>query len=217
MSTEYHKIQTVFKRDPATHHKTLLEGDWTLPEFEYLANNPWVFTEKVDGTNIRVDFINTGGGDILFGGRTDAAQIPATLLKALQEQFAPLKEKLFEMFPNSKLCLYGEGYGAKIQKGGGNYRQDQGFVLFDVKIGDWWLQRQDVEDIAEDLGIEVVPVIGEGTLHEMVEMARAGITSTWGNFQAEGIVARPKIELKTRSGHRLITKIKCKDFHKVAA
>lgn len=25
-------------------------------------------------------------------------------------------------------CLYGEGYGAKIQKGGGNYRADQDFV-----------------------------------------------------------------------------------------
>ena len=30
--------------------------------------------------------------------------------------------------------MYGEGYGAKIQKGGGNYRQDQDFVLFDVLL-----------------------------------------------------------------------------------
>jgi len=31
-------------------------------------------------------------------------------------------------------------------------------------------------------------------------------------FQAEGIVARPKVELLSRTGERIITKIKHKDF-----
>jgi hypothetical protein len=53
---EYHKIQTIFKRDMTNKAKSLFEGRWTMPEFEYLANNTWVFTEKVDGTNIRVIF-----------------------------------------------------------------------------------------------------------------------------------------------------------------
>ena len=35
----YPKIHTVFKRDPATKHKTLLEGEYSLPEFAYLAGN----------------------------------------------------------------------------------------------------------------------------------------------------------------------------------
>ena len=74
------------------------------------------------------------------------------------------------------------------------------------------LQRVDVEDVAAKLGIDVVPIIGEGTLHDAVTRAKAGIRSAWGDFQAEGIVARPKTELKTRSGHRLIAKIKCRDF-----
>ena len=46
---EYHKIQTVFKRDPATNFKTLLEYDWSESEFGFLADNDWVWTEKVDG------------------------------------------------------------------------------------------------------------------------------------------------------------------------
>ena len=29
---EYHKIQTIFKRDMERNGKTLLEGQWTLPE-----------------------------------------------------------------------------------------------------------------------------------------------------------------------------------------
>jgi len=54
---EFHKIQTIYKRDPATKHRTLVEGDFSLPEFGFLQNNAWVFTEKVDGTNnVRVIF-----------------------------------------------------------------------------------------------------------------------------------------------------------------
>lgn len=206
---EYHKIQTIFKRDMQNNAKTLLEGQWTLPEFEFLQNNTWVFTEKVDGTNIRVMF---NGEKITFGGKTDNAQIPATLGTRLNETFLPLAPIFAEVFSGGDVCLYGEGYGAKIQKGGGNYRPDQDFVLFDVKVGDWWLQRADVEDVAAKLGLEIVPIIGEGTLHDAILWARRGITSIWGNFQAEGIVARPKVELTARNGKRIITKIKCCDF-----
>jgi hypothetical protein len=191
-----------------TKNKTLIDGEWTTPEFEYLANNKWMFTEKVDGTNIRVMLRS---GAVTFGGRTDAAHIPAQLATRLNETFLPRADKMAEIF-RCDACLYGEGYGAKIQKGGGNYRPDQDFVLFDVRIGEWWLQRADVEDAAEKLGIGVVPVIGDGTLYDAIALVRDGFESAWGNFEAEGIVARPQVELKTRSGHRIITKIKCRDF-----
>lgn len=206
---EYHKIQTVYKRDPATKHKTLLEGDFSLPEFGFLRNNEWVFTEKVDGTNVRVIF---DGGEITFGGKTDRAQVPAVLMNRLNEKFLSKTDRFREIFGDNRVCLYGEGYGAKVQKGGGKYRPDQDFVLFDVKIEEWWLQRHDVEDIAEKSGIDTVPVIGTGTLREMVEMARAGFKSQWGDFMAEGVVARPAVELRSRNGERIITKIKYQDF-----
>ena len=205
---EYHKIQTVFMRDPATNHKTLLEGQYSLPEFGYLKDNVWVFTEKVDGTNIRVMFDGTA---LTFGGKTDAAQIPAVLVARLNERFLPQLSVFQEKFPDG-VCLYGEGYGAKIQSGGGNYRQDQDFVLFDVKVGEWWLERENVEDVGAALSLDIVPILRSDTLSKMVEMARHGFVSTWGNFTAEGIVARPATELRTRNGHRIITKIKHKDF-----
>jgi hypothetical protein len=208
---QYHKIQTVYKRDPETKYKTLLEGKYSLPEFEYLKDCEWAFTEKVDGTNIRVMLADWGEGfgEVLFGGKTDRAQIPAGLVNHLKGTFT--KEKLADVF-DSDTCLYGEGFGAKIQKGGGNYSSDQQFVLFDVKVGDWWLKREDIEDIAEKLRIPVVPIIGIGNLQAMAERCRSGFNSTWGDFRAEGIVARPLTELFTRSGQRVITKLKCKDF-----
>lgn len=204
---EYHKIQSIFNRN-LIGDKKLIEGDWTWLEFEYLARNPWEFTEKVDGTNIRVGFEN---GTVVYGGRTASAQIPAKLVARLNERFLPLVSKIPTMFGNNSLTLFGEGYGPKIQSGD-KYRTDQDFVLFDIRINDAWLPRSAVQNIATLLDLDTVPIIGEGTLYDAVAMVKQGFQSVWGNFQAEGIVARPKIELSTRAGARIITKIKCKDF-----
>lgn len=210
--TEYHKIQTVFMRDPATKHKTLLPGQWSLPEFGYLAGNEWEWTEKVDGTNIRVIVDCDGDGNaagVRYGGKTDNAQIPTKLLQRLRERFdnsVPLREL-------GPCVLYGEGYGAGIQSGG-TYRPDQDFILFDVNICGWWLARDNVNDIGAKLGVPCVPVIRRGTLLEAVEQVRSGFGSYVGNGIAEGLVMRPVCELRSRSGERIIAKIKHKDFAK---
>jgi len=204
---EYHKIHTIFKRDQKTNK--IIEGSYSLPEIEFLKDNHWVWTEKVDGTNIRVQF---NGTDVTFGGKTDNAQIPAFLVTRLNNLFMTIeqRQKLKETFPEGG-CLYGEGYGAKIQSGG-NYKQTQDFVLFDVKVGDWWLRREDCQEIAIKLGIDIVPISFEGTIPQAIEHVRAGLTSSWGNFIAEGLVGRPAVELKSRNGERIITKIKHRDF-----
>lgn len=214
----YPKIHTIYKRDPGNRNKTLLEDQYSLPEFEYLANNEWVFTEKVDGTNIRIMWENDR---VTFGGKTDNAAIPATLTNCLRDTF-PDAEKFVEAFPDVAesfrqlnpigVCLYGEGYGSKIQKGGGKYRPDQDFVLFDVLLDGWWLRRDDVVDVASKMGLGVVPEILRGTLDEGVALVRGGFDSAWGDFQAEGVVAKPFVEMKTRGGEPIITKIKCRDF-----
>ncbi|HUX79298.1 MAG TPA: RNA ligase family protein [Alphaproteobacteria bacterium] len=204
----YCKIQTVFKRDPETKFKTLLEGDYSIPAFEYLKDNEWMFTEKIDGTNSRVCLSE---GRVTFGGRTDNSQIPAFLILKLMELFPA--EKMAEVFPDGEACLYGEGYGAKIQKGGGNYISDGcGFILFDVMCGDWWLERDNIEDVANKLGIPVVPIIGHGTLLDAVERTREGFKSIVGDCIAEGIVMRPDVVLYDRNGKRILSKIKNKDF-----
>lgn|SRR5574341_497754 len=205
---EYHKIQTVFLRDPATNYKTLLVGEYARPEFGYLAQNEWAFTEKVDGTNIRVMW---DGQAVRYGGKTERASIPASLLARLQDLFDDIIPVAYPELDN--LCLYGEGYGAKIQAGGENYKADGAdFVLFDVQIGGLWLERENIADVAARLGIRVVPIIGRGTLWGAVSIAQQGFTSTWGEFPAEGLVMRPMVELQDRRGERIIAKIKTKDF-----
>lgn len=206
---EYHKIVTVFERDPNTNFKSLIEGKWAEPEFAFLSDNEWTFTEKIDGTNIRVMW---DGKTVTFGGKTDAAQIHASLITWLQQKFyAGAMEKIFD----GPICLYGEGFGAKIQKGGGNYiKAHVEFSLFDVRSGEVWLERNNVEDIAKRLEIKIVPIVGSGSLIDAIEMTRQGFNSAWGKFPAEGLVMRPMVELLNRRGHRIITKIKTKDFWK---
>lgn len=208
----YHKIKTVFKRDPENKYKTLLHGEFALPEFEYLKDNQWIFTEKVDGTNIRVMW-NHKESILNFGGKTSRAEIPKHLLNQLLDMFAG---KFKIPYADVSMCLYGEGYGYKIQKGGKYISNATSFVLFDVKVGEWWLQQKDVVDVAFKLNIDVVPVVGIGTLYRMVEIVKSGFNSHWGDFKAEGLVARPYVELKARNGQRIITKIKYKDFNNVS-
>jgi len=204
------KIQTIFKRDMSKKGALVL-GQYSQLEFEYLKDNEWIFTEKVDGTNVRIEWIKDVG--IKIGGRTDNAQMPIFLIDRLNELFLPANEVFKNIDKADCLTLYGEGYGAGIQKGGGNYKSDGvDFILFDVLVDSWWLRRKDVEDVAEKLGIDVVPIIGFGNLAHAIDMAQSGFVSRWGDFQAEGIVLRPSCELKTRAGHRIITKIKHKDF-----
>jgi len=204
--SEYHKIQSLYLRDPATKHKTFLEGQYSLPEFAYLKNNHWVATEKVDGTNVRI-YWDAQTKTVTFNGRTKDAQMPTALF-----------QKLTEMFPASRfpfehsLTLYGEGYGAKIQKGGGDYIPDGcGFILFDVFCG-CWLERPNVEDIASKLDIPIAPILYQGNLALMVEVCKAGFPSKLRKSAPEGLVIRPQVELLRRNGERIITKLKLKDF-----
>lgn len=217
---EYPKINTVFARDPAT--KKIMRGVYSTPEIEFLHRCQWQFAEKIDGTNIRIAplFPIEGPPRLQYGGRTDNAQIPAKLIIALDnlltwEKFA----KCFEGQDLVPITLYGEGFGAGIQSGG-NYRPDQSFVLFDVLYGDIWLERKNVEDIAGKLGLAVAPIIGQGTLTMAVTLGELGFCSLMGapvTFKAEGIVARPMIEMRDRRGNRIITKIKLKDFEALNA
>jgi ATP-dependent RNA circularization protein (DNA/RNA ligase family) len=213
--TEYHKISGPFKRDvnPGPNKNKLIAWEWSMPEFKVLADIPWSFTEKIDGTNIRIIW---DGHKPEFRGRTDKAQLHPDLLKALDEMFP--EELLEQTFGANPAILYGEGYGAGIQKGGGNYRQDKSFILFDVHIGGWWLMRETVEEIATSLGIDVVPVMYEGTLREAVKfMAKNeelySVVAEIDEFGAEGMVGTPAVPLFNRKGERIIVKLKGCDLY----
>jgi hypothetical protein len=204
---EYHKINSVFKRDA----KGKFTNEFSLPEFGYLANNEWIFEEKIDGTNIRVMW---NGINIKYGGKTDKESIPANLTNRLNDLFLA-KQVLFEekFGLDTQTCLYGEGFGKGIQKGDCYLKDSVDFILFDVKIGRWWLKREDVREIANCFNIRYAPELAAGSLYYGINLIQKGLVlSFFGNFVPEGFVMRPRIDLFARNGERIITKIKHKDF-----
>ncbi len=208
MLKEYHKIETLFERDEKT--KKLVEGKFINETVEYLKDNKWQFTEKIDGTNIRIYW---DGHRVRFYSRTDDGQIPALLVNRLVELFGgEVNEQLFEQkFGEMEVTLVGEGYGEKIQKGG-LYRTGQDFILFDVMVADNWQPRKSVEDIANYFDIDLVPIVLEGTIQEAVDYVKTKPKSQIGTADSEGVVGRPVQELQDRCGKRIIVKIKVKDF-----
>lgn len=208
---EYHKIETLFERDEKT--KRLIMGKFRNPTIEYLKDNIWTFTEKVDGTNIRVLW---DGHQVTFGGRTDKAQIPAHLINRLNELFGgETNAQMFEQkFGETEVELFGEGYGVKIQNGG-LYRDDVDFILFDVMIFGNYQPRECVEYVANYFGCDVVPIVLEGTLQDGVDYVlnnRKSLIAKNG-AEIEGLVGRTKIETCDRTGKRNIVKIKYRDFN----
>lgn len=206
----YNKIDTIFERDEKT--KKLIKGKFRNETVEFCKDLTWQFTEKVDGTNIRVYW---DGHRVEFGGRTENAQIPAPLVNRLNELFGgDVNEQLFEQkFGENEVILFGEGYGPKIQNGG-SYRDDVDFIMFDVMINGNYQTRESVEDIAKYFNVSIVPIVAEGPLSTGIDyvMDHKYSTIAQNGAELEGVVARPKMELKDRTGKRLIVKIKIKDF-----
>lgn len=210
---EYNKIETVSKRS-MDGNKKLLQWEFRNPTVEYLQNNIWQFTEKIDRTNIRVYW---DGHEVTFGGSTNKAQIPSHLMNYLISVFKNDEaEQIFEeKFGETPVIIFGEGYGGEIQNGVG-YRSDVSFIVFDVLIIDTYQPRSSVEDIARSFGVDVVPLIFEGTLDDGINFVKKHPDSTIGHAKMEGLVARPKIEMRDRCGERVIVKNKWSDFKEFA-
>ena len=175
-----------------------------------------------------------------YKGKTDNANVPPKLMQHLTstypaekvlnalglKSFIPYEEWADHKWQSEHdipelYTIYGEGYGAKIQKAGGNYIPDgNGFIVFDVKVDDLYLLTDARDEIAEKLGAKTCPLMGYFTLDEAIDFVRKGFKSQVAqnpDFMAEGLVLRIDIGLRNRRGERIITKIKTCDFQKYRA
>ena len=214
----YTKINTLYKRDEKG---KIMLGDFSRPEFEYLHNVPWIAYEKIDGTNMSYYW----NGHILeIHGKTENASIPPHLYKKMEELVTvEMMQKVFPLKYDENgneipmlVIIYGEGYGAKIQKGGGRYiSNDVNFRVFDVNIDGWWLEIENVQDVCDKLHLEMAVPYGELTIEEAEKMVIKGFNSTISEDEtliAEGLVLRPKVQLFNKRGERIMVKIKYCDY-----
>lgn len=224
--TKYIKINTLWKRKMKGKQKgKVIDGDYSCPEFKNIKL--WSVSEKIHGVNTRVSYhIDpvSGEGIISFAGKTDDAMINSDLLKYLQKTFTKEKIEKALIYNNElpqKAVLFGEGFGPRVQDGGGRYRNDSSFILFDILIDSWWLERKNIDDIANKLGIDVVPDLGIMTEEEIVDLVKnigykqkkfKSKISKDKTLDAEGIVARSHPLVLFRNGKPVMWKLKQEDF-----
>ena len=178
------------------------------PLLAYLAELPWVYSRKVDGENIRIQW---DGEQVLWNGKTNAFQCSAEFTGYMNNTF--LEEIFEEKFGREKVVtIFGEKMGPKTQGNELGLGKDE-LVIFDVNVNGTWLCGEDVVAIADYFRARTVFNFMPGALHEsktlreLIEMCSNGAFKEW-----EGIVATPLIEMRDQAGHRVIVKIKNKDY-----
>lgn len=229
------KIKNIFKRDEKTN---LLKSEFSKQYFNFI--DWWTITEKIDGMNMRIHA--NQNGEFLIGGKTDKANIPQDLVDNIGKLFPGNSDEEFNEFIINKLddfgyagynvTLFGEGYGAGIQKGG-IYREDKSFILYDVCFTKddgrkFFAPPREVEDIAESLGIECVRMIHGASLeyvmlfcesvaepqlaelHSYVDLAK--MVDEYSEYTPEGFVVYPTEPLYDSFGERIVFKLKTKDI-----
>lgn len=233
-SIEYPKTDNLFVRDPDTHK--LKEYEYKRPEFAIPGR--WQVTEKIDGMNIRICWSLDG---IEIRGRTDRAQVPKDLeeyirrlvtYERLHDQFVPFMG-LEHAEAGASVTLFGEGYGAGIQKGG-RYSPAKQFALFDVMYHwprvaadpddapewrDSWCQPSTTRMLGRELGLPLVPLIKiAATLPDIISFVKANRPSlaawehTTNRIDPEGIIARTDPYLYNERGQRVMFKLKGADL-----
>lgn len=207
---EYVKINSLYKR--GLDHN-IIEGQYSLDEFTSV--NRWQVEEKIDGMNIRIEYkVNDDTTTMSILGRTKDAQMPVVMNEWFannQMMTIELFKEIFENCPN--VILFGEGYGPKINSGG-YYRKDTSFILFDVIIGRWWLDREGVKKIAERLNLDMCPDLGIMTVDQIVNFVKSKPLSKIAREprMMEGIIARSDPFMFQRNGQPVMFKLKCKEF-----
>lgn len=216
---EYPKIDTLFDRgDKFKVNESVIRN----PAFSLV--DQYYVTEKIHGQNIRVGWEND---QVSFATRNDPNPngMPKDLLKFLEETFTEEKMKA-NFLPMSNVTIFGEGCGAGIQKGGGNYSKTKTFVMFDIAVTDelgftWWMEPEDVKRMASTLGVQYVPELGMMSKDQIVKLTKEGFNSILAkentgvdNHRSEGIIAKTVPGLLMRNGKRLMFKLKEEDFLK---
>lgn len=223
---EYAKIDTINARD-IYGNKRLMEGTFRDPAIEYMKDVKFKVQEKADGTNVSIHW---DGHHVSINGRTASAQLPKELLTMLEACFMDEQtEQVFEqLFPPktydvpggpttvlTEATIYGEGIGPKIQKVGKLYGDQYRFLVFDIKVGNTYLEHSNpfYAQIIKAFGVEEVPTLPDMTPVEAIEFVKSNPKS-WINSNApmEGVVLRPKVRLYGPNGDRLIVKVKAKDY-----
>ena len=176
-------------------------------------------TEKVHGTSAHVAWNPDQKQIVYFSGGASAENFRALFDEAFEERFMKLVDQNGK---DIEVVVFGEAYGGKMQGMRLTYGNELRFIVFEVRIGCYWLSFDKVREIAKDLGLEVVPgKVLPATEEALTEYRNSPSevavmrgcqdnADRFGNKPPlrEGIVLRPLVEMRTNDNSRVIAKYK---------
>jgi hypothetical protein len=172
--------------------------------------------EKIHGTSAHVQW--SKGRVSLYSGGEKYERFAALFdTDALAAKFA-------EVFgADVTVRIHGECYGGKMQAMASTYGPDTRFVVFDVLVGDKWLDVPKAEAVAKRFGLEFIYYAEVPTDLEAIDAERdaesvQAVRNGMGfGHKREGVVLRPLTEVTLNNGERVIAKHKRDDFRETKA
>lgn len=134
-----------------------------------------------------------------------------------------LRRSLIDKFGDGTVVIFGEAYGGKQQGMSATYGKELKFIVFDVKIGERFVNVPVAAEIAKDCGLEFVPykrvpnnevyqldLLRDEPSEQAFRNGCAGNTDRFGFCPPirEGVVLRPIHECQLNNGARVICKHK---------
>jgi hypothetical protein len=195
-----------------------IDNSYKRPE---IFTEPWLYAlEKVHGTSAHVGIRSQDADQpdkiFFFSGGVRPEPFKALFSEDL---IWLLYQELIADRPDLRnLTIYGEAYGGSCQKMSATYGDALGFVAFDVKVGEMWLNVPEAEIVCHRLGFEFVPyarIPGTVLAADQERDRDSGISHRRGRghgHKREGVVLRPLTEKNDRHGSRVIAKHKRAEF-----
>lgn len=238
MAHNYEKILAPFARDN-NKSKYVNKEKWSKPEFEMLKDIDWIWTLKIDGTCVVVQW---NGERVNLLGHTDKTQFNERTKSYLEGLFCTSEaETVFEdLYGDQPVDICGEFVSKDMNE---NYGHPDGhFYAFDIRngsTGKYWGRESLIEFVNRFPDIEIVPIMLIGSINDAVDWIAIAkkawnasatekernrvsfirddgklfdIYNLFGNYDIEGLVGRPNVELYNSKNERIICKIKCSDY-----
>jgi len=206
--------------------------------------------EKIHGTSAHITFKNeptaAGAGDTVIklnffsGGESHVRFLTLFNQEELLKRFADLGIR------DRDVTVYGEAYGGSQQGMSHVYGKELKFIVFDIQVGECWLNVPNADDMAKKLGLDFVyyeecstDLASLDAQRDMVSVQaiRNGVSSIVGHNvlteadgvvevpnigrvldskPREGVVLRPLVELTDNRGNRVVCKHKGDKFKETA-
>ena len=166
--------------------------------------------EKIHGTSAHISWKDNE--IIYFAGGEKYINFKALFLE--EDLITTFKE----LFPDMDVTLFGEAYGGKQQGMSNTYGKDLMFIVFDVKIGETWLNVPNAEGVTKKLNLDFVDYVKISTDLDIINRERdkpstqAIRNCLFEDKLREGVVLRPLEEMKDSRGNRVMCKHKNDEF-----